>query len=680
MVFIRKRTSMTPVEQKALETYHKNLEYFKNNHSELFKKLSVLDMAITSGQYNENYALEYKEGEYFDVQDLSTGEWFYGENSNDYTQRILNITSLHRSGGVFEGLRRVPMSQDYANLINTSNVSFHNHMWALSKLSFLNQIYSPKETSEMLSVKKVIILGVGLGLHIEAVFKKLKNQVCFIAENNIELFRLSLFVTPYYSILKDIRAHFSIAETDELEKINFITFLESAYNYNLYIKHIPFYKEYESSLKKYQNYVISQNHILYPYNAYLIRYTTSPQYIFLEKPILNISKNYENNIFSKKPILFIGSGPSSSIYIDWIKENYKNFVVICPLSTCRLLHKHNIKPDIIVHIDPQEENSLKLLDGISDDFFNKSTFLFSTNINKKIVEKLSQHDMYFIQQATDTKVGFGSFTSPTVGEYTYAISVILGAKKLFLIGLDLALNQTTLSTHNESHAFEKKLTINPNENSEASLSPDHSLIHVKGNFQEQVFTTPKFKVSIDEFKRLTSYLRNIQYAAYNLSQGAYLDGAEPLEIEKVKDKVFLPALEKETLQNEIKSFLISIASSEVREEDINHLLYQITEAKRLKKIILKFQKKRFKSPNSYMNELSLFATELSDMHNVTKSELSEVFYHYFKMSLAYIYDTLNTKEALSQEKNIITIINKEFTSQLLKIADYYIQSLENYLK
>ena len=49
------------IEQKAIQTYQKNLEFFKINYPKVHKKLELLETIIGLGQYEEKYSLEYKE-------------------------------------------------------------------------------------------------------------------------------------------------------------------------------------------------------------------------------------------------------------------------------------------------------------------------------------------------------------------------------------------------------------------------------------------------------------------------------------------------------------------------------------------------------------------------------------------------------------------------------------------
>ena len=66
----------------------------------------------------------------------------------------------------------------------------------------------------MKNLLKFIFCGVGLGFHIAEIQNKVKSSLIFIMEDNLEIFRLSLFTTNYQSISEQARLFFSIMDDD----------------------------------------------------------------------------------------------------------------------------------------------------------------------------------------------------------------------------------------------------------------------------------------------------------------------------------------------------------------------------------------------------------------------------------------------------------------------------------
>ena len=660
----------TTIEQQAYSLYQTNLNYFKNTFPELYEKLNLLDVAIQLGQYKENLALEYNNN-YFDLRDEQSKEWLYGENSLDYSNHLVNLIDKKKTGGVFEAQRNVDYSPEMPDIIDKSELHFHNALWASIKIIDYVKNNAPKNNSTMKNVYKSIFIGTGLGFHIDTVINHLNSKVVFIYENNLELFRCSLFCFDYEQLSKKAFLFFSIMDAPrELEK-HFIEFLEKGNNYNLYLKYIPFTKNYDSVLQHLQTINLMQTHIYYPYSAFLLRYSNNPQYIAKNGAFIKINQRYSNNILSSKPILLVFSGPSTAKNLEWLKNNADHFIVITALSTCRLLYKNNIKPDIIMHQDPGESTTLSLFEGIDPAFFENIIFIASSNVYNKVIDKFDFSKTYFIQQESNYKYDFGNFGSLTAGEYTYAITLLFGATEIYLLGIDLALDATTYQTHSHGHSFLEHIDQTDN------TQIDKNILYVKGNFQENVPTLPIFQTAIQEFARFSQSLKTSSQNVFNLSDGAFLEGSIPKQSKDINQSN-LPILHKKQLHCDLVNFLDSISSREFRIEDKQTIKHQLLLAKNLLKIIKKYEKSSFSASDPYLDSLAKLSYILSDRENKTGSYLSEVYYYYFKVILSYIYDLFNTEE-LTQIPKHIKSIHTLLIHQLNKIALHFISSLEIYL-
>lgn len=669
---------MEQIEQQALLTFQKNLAYFEKNHPDLYKKLSLLEIAINDGHYQEKYALEYKEEGYFDVLELSSHKYLYNENSLVSAQRVINAYDLKKTGGVFKAQKYCYATDEQAELIDKSELSFHNALWATIKIINYTKKYA-HNTTYMKRSNKIIFLGIGLGLYIQGIVKKLNPKVIFIKEPNLELFRLSLFVTNYEEALKECIVYFSLTDDELQERETFIEFLNTGNNYNLNIKHIPFMFDYQNQLQRLQSHVLSQDFINYGYSALLLRYIDSPKYLAQNYAFLNIMTRYygkQDNIFSEKPVLMVFSGPSTFKNIEWLKANDDRFVIVSALSTCKLLNAYEIKPNIVIHIDPGAEQTASLFEGLDTKNYFKNTFaIFASNVDEKTVTQFNKKNIYFIEQGTEYKKGFGYFSAPSVGEYTLGIMMILGISNMYMLGIDLALDPETLQTHSNYHSFQ---TIGAINTQNASLDPATSATFIKGNFLEKIPTLETYKISIEQANFFIERLKKEHHRIFNLSNGAYLKGCEPLHIENYNWETFAK-LNYNDIQANIGTFLNSISEASFNKEDRKQISYQVDEAKKLMKSIKIFQKKKYATPEAYLDTLAKLSWELSDMENKTGSNLAQVYYEYFQIVLSYIYDLFNTKELENPNKHVIQI-NAILITQLLKISNLYITKLESYLK
>ena len=664
---------MNPIEQQAIEIFQKNLIYLQANHEAVYKKIMLLDTLINNQTYTEKYALEYKDPGYFDISEVSSQEYLYKENSLLHAQRMINTFDLKRTGAVFQGQKFSTLPDAQADLIDKSELSFHNALWAIAKLvNLTGKIATPD--SYMQNVKKIIFLGVGLGLHLEGIIDKFSSQVIFIKEKNLETFRLSLFVTDYAKLAQGRFLYFSLTDDVMEERKNFIEFLDRGNNHNLYLKHIPFTLDYQPELQRLQSHVLSQSYINYGYSAMLLRFIDSPKYLTQGYSFCNVNKLYTDTFFSNKPVLLLFSGPSTSKNIDWVIANHNRFILVSALSTCKLLQRYGIAPDIVVHIDPSEETAL-LFEGLPIDYFKDTIAVLASNVNESTVERFKGRPIHFIEQGSNYKKGFGKLSAPTVGEYSYALMLIFGTINIFMLGIDLALDNETLQSHDDFH-FGQIKGVHDQQN--ASLIPSSSVVYVKGNFLERVPTFESYKLSLVQIEIFTKMLKKEYHHTYNLSNGAYLEGCEPLHINEY-DWNSLPNLDKNVVSDGLSTIFDSICSDDFSEEDQALIRYQIKEAKKLEKIIKKHQKKKFANAEAYLNSLTKLSWDLSDMEYKTHSDLAQVYYEYFSIILSYIFDMFNTQDLKNPDKHV-TKIHTLLISQLLKISTLYIQKLESYFE
>ena len=664
---------MDDISTKALNTFTKNMKYLEENHKPIFEKISLLNQLIEEGHYNEHYALDYKEEGYFDVCELSTNEFLYKSNSIEAAKRMVDAIDLKRTGAVFKAQKYVRATDEQADYIDKSELSFHNYLWSTIKIiNYVNKFTPPE--SFMNRVHKIIFLGIGLGLHLKGIIQKLNPQVIFIKEKNLETFRLSLFVTDYTEFAYERFLFFSLTDNENEERESFLEFLNKGNNFNLHLKHVPFTLDYQQELQRLQTHVLSQSYINYGYSAMLLRFIDSPKYLARGYPFLNVSQAYINSFFTNKPVLLLFSGPSASKNIDWVVKNRDRFIIVSALSTCRLLNQHNITPNVIFHIDPGENTSL-LFEGLESTYFKDAKILLASNVDEATLQKFDRTHVHFIEQGTFYKKGFGRFSAPSVGEYAYGISLLFGATDIFLLGIDLALDPDTMQTHADFHPFQ--VTAQHDEQT-ASLSPSESITYTKGNFIEQIPTLSVYQISINQFAIFTQIFKKEYHHVYNLSNGAHLEGCEPLHFDEYNWEK-LPLLNRAFLQEGIEAFFKNIGSDDFNEGDRGQISYQIKEAKKLEKIIKQHQKKKFANVDAYLQTLTKLSWDLSDMEYKTCSDLAQVYYEYFSIITSYIFDLFNTKELSNPNKHVVNI-NAILITQLLKMSKLYISKLEGYLK
>ncbi|MCF6309493.1 MAG: DUF115 domain-containing protein [Sulfurimonas sp.] len=665
---------MNSIEDQALQTYQNNMDYFSTQHPEVYKKLNLLNIAIETGQYKEKYSLEYKNN-YFDIQELESQQFLYGENSNEISKKVAKKVNHTKTENVIETFYNQNLSENYAQQFHDIIEISYSPLYATSNLIFYTTKNAPKATTTLKRLEKYIFFGVGNGKHLELIQNKIKSSKVLIIEDDLELFRLSLFTIDYNKVFENIKIFYSIAENNSEFKSTFENYLISGYNHNHYLKYTIFSENYISKIKKIQDIIITQNYIAYPYATQLKNILKTPEYLVENYNYLNISEHVNNNFFVKKSVLLLAAGPSLLKQIDWVKANQNKFIIICVLASLQTLYKHNIKPDIVVNLDP-DEILLKFFKGIKvESFLSDTIFVFSSMVSKKVSNMVPKKNIYIFESNSHCKQNFGSITSPSVGELSYGLLLIFGIKTLYMLGLDLALDAETKRMYaNEEHERGGKLNNEMEDVYNHQL--EHTVAYVKGNFLDKVPTIPIFKTSIHDFGMLHDMYQKPDQTVYNLSDGAFLKGTIPLKIEDFN--LTNMDIFSKPLRNELENFFQSFSQNHVNQDDTDYISEALNEGIYLFDTLKDYNlKKSYPNLDLYMLTLSQLINTLIGKEKEKALDINYIMYSYFLYITPYIFDFFNTKE-LSNNKKHIKKINTILVSQIEKILNIYIKTMHVY--
>ncbi len=664
---------MNDIEQQALQTYQKNLNYFQEYHPSLFKKISTFEAAINQSVYQEHYSLEYTTDKYFDIKEVETNNWLYGIDSEKHSIELLNSVNLKRTDTVFEAQLRFSIKEEELEEMGQID-NFHSSLWATANIIHYNSKVAQKNNSEMKQLYKFIFLGTGLGIHIPKIIEQYSIYAAFILEHDLELFRSSLFITDYAEAFKNTKPYFSIAENYADMQTTFLAFLNNFMNYNLYIKFLPFSTNYQDDLKSLESITLSQDHISYPYQGYMARSFKAAKKVANGKCFLNISKTYLSTLLSESPILILASGPSLQKNIAWVRNNKEKFITVAVLSSCKYLLENDIQPNIVIHIDPQQI-STKLLDGINMQSFENSLIVFGSSVHDDLVEQFDPKKVFFFEEATDFKVDHGFFALPTIGEYAAILPLLLGAKNLYLLGLDLSLDPTSMKDHIDSHINNKEFAHNSDEE---HVQFSNSICYVKGNFLETVPSRVTYRLSITQFTAALAIYKQATHNIYNLSNGAYLEHTTPLFIEAFNTND-LQTLEQNLFQEELGLFFSSISSCQFSDKDKKYMQKQLQVALNILNQCKKLRKVNVTEIDTYLfQKIVPFMETICEMNSEKKSDLGEIFFEYFKITSSFIFDTFNIKD-LQDAKKHVKYMDKIVLDAVEKIASTYYNTIKGYM-
>ena len=624
-----------------IHNYQNNIAYLEKKHKALYEQIALYEHSVDTGTIQERYELTYEQGG-FDIFDTQTQSYLYLQQSNAIIQMIQESVNFKKNENVFETFKILAQAPEgYQNILS------------------IYQKYNDKNFS-MKEIYKFVSFGAGE--HLNSIDAKIRAKHYFIVEDSLELFRLSLFTTPYYNIAEHAKLSFSIAQDSKQFKTAVEEFLKDNFAYNHYIKFFEAPHHTESKLQEFHTAVLSQSHLNFFYSSMLEQYTRSLYYLHNNYNFLNLLDTKLHSYFKSKPTLLLAPGPSLEKNIAWLQKHQDDFLIVALSATLPLLYEAKIKPDIITHFDGFERSKVHFEKVADLSFFNESLLLFSTKTPQSIVNLFHKRALFFFESTTSFKKDFGSVSAFCAGSSTYLILIALEVQELYLLGLDLALNQETLQTHSSNYHYQQQASNSTNED----VNFRTALIQKAGNFRESIKTTPNFAVSIDAIDAISTGLKKPQQKVYNLSDGAYFSATEPTDIENIH----LERIDKNDL---LETFEMSSEHS-LSQEEHNNIAKILQKTHYIKAKIQKYKTKKIKNQTQLLENLLKIENEICSCKDKECEILNIVVDNYTRFIYSYIFDMCNTKEVDIETE--IKPIYREILVNLEKISS----SLEQYLK
>ena len=493
------------LQNALITTFLANLVFLSEYDKELYLKVDELSKMIENGTYKEKYALEFiMESGDFDIYDIVNDKYLYNKNPKKMNDDLVRKVQFDEKYAIFNlpqyFLFKEKSDFDISKRFEQDDTGkfvymTKNNIYKYS--STLNDFLEIKK-KKLKKIKKFVFFGTLLGRHIPRIGKKIDAEMYLVFERNLEIFRLSLF-TVDYTILGNKGAIFSIMDNpleEERKILKFIT-TEGLDNYLLKISSTGI------NIDEYIDNILSilylEQPTAYDYNRILYVYTNRATKVFNNghKTLLlnQIKDNCE--IFKYSSILYLAAGPSLDENLEWIKINQDKFFIVTIGAAYKKLLSNNIKIDMIITLD--ESNILEKLqfDDESVSKISENTIILASIMtNERILKKFNQKNLFLFEIFRAFYSNNLVFDGFSIGEIGLAILMSFNPKQIFLIGLDLALNQKTGESHAKSSNSILQILDLDKEQTRDTFNVNESLIKVKGNLKDKVFTTPFFYSSI----------------------------------------------------------------------------------------------------------------------------------------------------------------------------------------
>ncbi len=666
--------------QNALTTtFLANLVFLSEYDNELYQKVDELSKMIVNGTYKEKYVLDFiMESGDFDIYDIVNDKYLYGKNPKKINDNMVRKVQFDENNAIFSlseyFLLKDSSEVDMENRFNHEKISdsvsmTNNNMWQYS--STLNDFLENKK-KKLKKIKKFVFLGTLLGRHIPRIAEKVDAEMYLVLERNLEIFRLSLFVVDY-TILANKGAIFSIMDNivDEENKISKFISVNNIENYLIKFSSTGI------NIDQYIDNILSMLNSVRPTSYDYVRMlyihaNRTSKVLNSDYKIIHLNKIKEkSNIFNEIPILYLAAGPSLDENINWIKENQDKFFIVTIGAAYKKLLAHDIKIDVITTVDESDILEKLQFDDESVSKISKGTIILaSVMTNQNVLKKFNQENLFLFEIFTPFQMDNNVFDGFSIGEITLAILLNFNPKQLYLIGLDLALNQKTGESHAKaSNSLIQVIDLNKEQKRDTFII-DESLLKVKGNFEEEVFTTPIFYSSIKSAEGKISK-KSEDTIIYNLStHGAFFEGAIPQKVEEIEIKNFNSFKSKDIkFTNLLEETSFTELSLESKKEFRREILFLNGEAK---DILNSIKNKDFENYDEFFDEIFVFAKKVSENR-------CPIFYqilaNYFQMVVPYLSYHFNDLK-VKNEKKKVKKIKEIFIEQMKNITNDYIICLE----
>lgn len=615
-----------------IQLYLKNLKFLNNNFFHIYELVNNFSINIENERIKEQYSLEFKEEGYFDIYDKNNNTFLYNHNSYIEAEERANVTNFSTNSSI--NLLRMDPS---TNKLSLFNENAHLVQYLNSKINFENLTFS--------KIYKFIFIGTGVGVHLHEIYKKINSFNTLIVEPNLEIFRLSLFLIDYSVFNKDNKTlHLCIAggKNNLNESLTHFSLNHQYMNYN--IKYHLFSTEYKDILNNIIDFYADNNPFAFSYRNILGVFQRTITVMKEKQLFINKHLISDTDISRNQDVLLISAGPSIDKNLEWIKNNQSKFIIICVDVILKKLEKNSIIPDIVVTIDPSF-TCAGYLTTENEKFLENTAVILLSQQHRDTIEVAKKLNSYYLQVLEINENLGSAFSLPNVGTFSLAVAIILGFKNLYLIGSDAAFDQVTGSRYAEDSSHTQVDSLEKTNNNDIVSRND--ILTIKGNLRNKIKSNRELLEFRNTYEHFLHIHKDLDLKAYNLSDGAFIEGLKPLKIENIKTEEL-----KEKDINLVKCLdSVSEKSDYISfEKDKTTLVLIINKLKKFKKI-------KFKTKKSFLEEkISLIIWILENKKNMSAKPLTNIQLKFLESIDSYINFALNLDQKETNKKEFINNI------------------------
>ncbi|MDQ7060105.1 MAG: hypothetical protein Q9M43_02850 [Sulfurimonas sp.] len=321
-----------------------------------------------------------------------------------------------------------------------------------------------------------------------------------------------------------------------------------------------------------------------------------------------------------------------------------------------------------------------MFDGIPTETFLKDAIvIFGAFSLSKLRTLFKKKQIFYHSSGADYFENCGSLISLVLESNSLFLSLLFNTHEVYLLGLDLAIDEETGATHSEDYEDKSIIDLNDKDAVKQNISISENIFPVMGNFKSKVYTTSIMHSSVQAIYENIDTIKKEEQKIYNLSDGAKLNQTIAKRIEDV-DVSSLKSINQKGFDKELYSLFLDNSESRLSDKDILELKRKLLIVQQIKeKIDTYAQQISYSSTDKYLYDMLGIVSEIIYIGNHEIDNIISVYYSYFEYVLPLLLDLLNT-QGLKNSKHHIKKLDKLLIAGMKNINKIYGDALENFIQ
>lgn len=522
----------------------------------------------------------------------------------------------------------------------------------------------------------ILLIGWGLGYHIQALLQRFPNKKYFIYEPDSSSFLMSLKHVDLSRVINHPNIVSIAVGNKRACYHSFLDQFTENVSESFSEVSIPSYKIlYQEEIEQFSILTIELTKMkrsnLATYSQFSLDWIRN-----ISKNIKYISKfpgvSFLADVLEGRPVIIVGSGPSLKYDLETIKELRNNVTIIAAGTSTQALMKANISPDLIVSIDGGIPN-LRAFESLDIDDI---PMVFGSFLQPDILSDKSKRLAYAIMDLDvvtphllpEDESGIQFKSNYSVTGLCIQLAVFMGSSTIVFTGQDLSFPEHQYYVDGINH-------IESQDTTRITSSADLKVNNVDGGLND---TNHSMYVTLKDIEYLISSFEDIHFI--NASQhGALINGTSSCKLEGMKlelmenERVDFRKIFDEAINS--RQSIVQYVHSKIK-MDIKHL-NELTEE--LNKI-LKLLNRIGNIKNNKIDLVSGLEQVSRRWKKVSNNEAYKVYVNFGLSSILNSYQRYISEVTFTNDPEQQFVILEKYLGQLCRLIVEFIPEVEKVLK